>query len=64
MPDDKKVKPTFWNPRVDPDTIKFPKSESFDRPRVIDFSDVAWNRKNEFWTQKEPMTEIDYRKKK
>jgi hypothetical protein len=34
------------------------------KPRPFDFSDVAWNRKNDFWNQKEPMTEIDYRKKK
>ncbi|KAG2232374.1 hypothetical protein INT48_007389 [Thamnidium elegans] len=65
MPDDKKdtVKATFWNPRKDPDSIKQPDYLSFKRPRQFDFSDVAWDRKNSFWNQKEPMTEYKYEKK-
>ncbi|CAO3622593.1 unnamed protein product [Mucor hiemalis] len=66
MPDDKKAgKSTFWNPRRDPDSMKEPDYLTFQRPRVFDFSDVAWSKTNlDFWSQKEPMTEWDYKKSK
>ncbi|KAG2209034.1 hypothetical protein INT46_008435 [Mucor plumbeus] len=74
MPDDdKKPNPSFWNPRVDPTTIKPADNVTFSRPSLIlkstthklnrpfDFSACAWDRKD-FWSQKEPMTEYYYRK--
>ncbi|GAN00844.1 hypothetical protein MAM1_0002d00268 [Mucor ambiguus] len=62
MPDDKQPKQSFWNPRVDPSTIKPAETITFSRPRPYDYSGVAWDRKD-FWYQKEPMTECYYLKK-
>ncbi|RCI03249.1 hypothetical protein CU098_008713 [Rhizopus stolonifer] len=57
-------KATFWNPRADPDNKKPADKQTFDRPRLYDFSSPAWNRKYEIWYQKEPMVEYEYTKQK